>query len=224
MSALIGCTNGEDAGSTETTTTVAPSSTPITTSAPVLDPAVQAFIARLTASPDAIADEVNKYGDARVTPADVDDQARALCEAGFSPFVTEAWLSLRVPHRNLLLLGPVHRLLDLASTPRICRRGPSPVEQQQFRSGIYSYLKATDPQPRAEIPDAVQRNVCGFLQHESGSQTVEALLESILAAMFRNRIDPDDFLPLAVEITAQSCEQWLPVLRQALDKYFNSNV
>ncbi|MFC5262119.1 hypothetical protein ACFPJ1_08355 [Kribbella qitaiheensis] len=176
----------------------------------------------LLLTPEAVAADINLYGNAGVKPADVEAQARALCESGFRPFATMTWFTFRVPEKNLLMLGPVHRLLDLASTPRICSRGASATERQQYSRALYSYLTAAEVRlpDRLIATDTVRQNVCGFLQNEAGGQVVETVLGSIVETLSRHRVDPEDFLPFAVEIAAQSCDAWLPLMKQVLAEYF----
>jgi hypothetical protein len=231
--ALVGCgtdASGGDAGGNETTgstRTITPLPPPPSTpgdssSPPALRPAAQQLLSNLPPTAESIAADVQRlYTHANITPADVEAQAHSLCSSGFLPFVTMNWIGLRVPQKNLLMLRPAHRLLDLASTPRICTRGPTVAEREQYRRGMFSYLKQAPVRPAGlpVAPDAVQQNVCGFLQNEAGGQAVEWVLEAITKAV-RRSADLDVFLPAAVEIAAQTCEQWLPLMRDVLNEHF----
>lgn len=218
VASLVGCGGGGE--------TKSPPSTPVTsTAAPSLDPAVQSLKDLLRGTPEGIAADFTAYGTARVTAADVEAQAHALCKAAFLPFGTMTWLTFSVPNKNLLMLGPVHRLLELASTPLVCTRPASEAERQQYRSAMYSYLTAAPARlpVQLEVPGIVQQSVCGFLQNEAGGKTVEILLASIVDAVSRNRVDIEDFLPIAVGVVAQTCNQWSPLVKDVLTKYFTTS-
>ncbi|WP_143465451.1 hypothetical protein [Kribbella sp. ALI-6-A] len=231
--ALVGCGTdavGGDAGGNQTTGATKsitprppPPSTPgDRTSLPALGPAAQKLLSNLPPTPESIAADVQRlYPGASITAADVEAQAHSLCRNSFLPFVTMNWIGLRVPQKNLLMLRPAHRLLDLASTAQICTRGPTVAERDQYRRGMFSYLKQAPVRPAGlpVAPDAVQQNVCGFLQNEAGGQAVEWVLEAITKAV-RRTADLDVFLPAAVEIAAQTCERWLPLMRDVLNEHF----
>jgi hypothetical protein len=232
--ALVGCGTdavGGDAGGNQTpepTRSITPQPPPPSTpdgssSPPALGPAAQELLSNLPPTAESIAADVKRlYAHANITPADVEAQAHNLCRNTFLPFVTMNWISLRVPQKNLLMLRPAHRLLDLASSPEICTREPTLAEREQYRRGMFGYLKQAPVRPAGLpfAPDAVQQNVCGFLQNEAGGQAVELVLQAITKAV-RRAADLDVFLPAAVEITAQTCEQWLPLMRDVLNKHFN---
>ncbi|ADB31008.1 hypothetical protein Kfla_1914 [Kribbella flavida DSM 17836] len=235
LCALMGCDSSDGGGGavgnrtpaypTSTATLSSPTSTVRVSSPPVLAPAAQTVVNDLLPTAEGIAADIHRlYEHTNLTPADVEAQAVSLCKNQFSAFVTMGWMAMRVPQKNLLMLGPAHRLLDLASTPRICTRGPTPVERQQYRHQLFTFLANAPVRPSylPAAPDAVQRNVCGFLQHQAGGQTVEMVLASIAKAV-RSSADLDVFLPAAVEIAAQTCEQWLPLIRDVLAEHFSPN-
>jgi hypothetical protein len=214
----IACGDDDDGTVAEEPTT--PEEPTTTEEPPDIDAAIANLQEVLRSNPTNIAQDVNFWGSANATELEVRLLASRLCTSSFDPQLTTAWLNAEVQARNWMLTGPANRILRLAGTPEYCPRGPTADEVATYSAAVSRYASPNGiVVPDEAAPSAAEKTVCDFLGHRVGGDAVTAVLEGIVAAASRNRVNTEEFMPLVVEIAGAYCEEWLPTARDALARF-----
>ncbi|ADB73528.1 hypothetical protein [Geodermatophilus obscurus] len=175
------------------------------------------------ASPAGIARDLSALGVASVVQTEVETVAVDLCVSSFDPAVVLTWFSQQRVVLTWMIVGPVQRLLDYAGSPQVCSRGASPEEAAAYMAGIRAALPDALPGTDRSQPTDAERVLCEFLGSNAGGEAAKTVLDGLIRAATRGRVDEGEAVALGVQVAGAVCPEALPVARDAFDEYFGSD-
>jgi hypothetical protein len=184
-----------------------------------LDIAIAHFNELIEMRPSNIATTINNLGFAQVTEEQVNSVAGALCVSGYDSSVTLTWFRANVPFKSSMLVGSANRILSLAS--QTCSVPATDLQTSHYSSQIWKeFATGSFPQLSQTSQSAGDKAICDVVGSHAGGEAIQELLEALIDLASRGRIKPEELLPVAVEVVGQTCSQWLPSVRDALNLFF----
>jgi hypothetical protein len=184
-----------------------------------LDIAIAHFNELMEMQPSNIASDINNLGFAGVTEEQVNSVASDLCVSGYDSSVTITWFRANVHVISSMLVGSANRILSLAS--KNCSVPATDLQTSSYSSQVWrDFATLLLPQVSQTSQSAGDKAICDVVGSHAGGEAIQELLDALIDLASRGRIKPDELLPVAVEVVGQTCSQWLPSVRDALNLFF----